>query len=775
MLNKFYLLISYLHSQNSLTRFAPDNLLYKTTQPYWLLQLATDENVNVFVNRELTWKVIDHHISVFETKSDENDQSIYHYTAKLLSENAFYIYRLRVFFNKFDQSVGISWYRKAHNEADDLYVSMQMDAIENKLVTHFAMEQIQELIGFIRGEQTARINSAREKYESLHCEYEELIDSQTEETPFEHAQASNLIEQMANQLNLLEKLGDALYMKKQFYVQKLKNLMEAIPVAQNSLALDSTKYTAVTKTETLSTEQEISFFEIDRPVIATRLYHSDTIDSTTLDHIIEQITQQQSNLPPALVSVPNSADKILNESYLDAIAALQLLHQRCCEEYLMIIDGNAVMISLKKIKQYRQIVDDLTEKHDALIRKYLQTLFIFAEETNDMLVRLQACSSAIELLPVNNINYLLRKNKSKFLEIILKHKKFEDTELFNVCKELFTTSQNSVGCLEILLSSVNNLDRIFLNKDDKQVLLISYLFRLPLPHQMRLACVHNVLVLTSPGFYKKLYRALNESKALLLYDIRVITTDIENERRAEELYICSSEQKHQMRRTAEWCKKIPTSIKLALERFTSQSDSSLLKEWTLLSEIDVEIKNTLDVLSLTDPKFVEELKRSSSAQMRRFQTIFIEDEANIVNYLNSTSEESLKNDFAQMIEYYHLLNNYLRYCLPISSETLTEFDRDELRKYYFAQLQLIGMKNDPYECLRQAMFLIKQATERMAVCVSSHVKAVQDLEKQAALGGAVDGKMVQNVIDTFDALDDLVSKLSPSITDESGHHKRIGR
>ena len=189
-------------------------------------------------------------------------------------------------------------------------------------------------------------------------------------------------------------------------------------------------------------------------------------------------------------------------------------------------------------------------------------------------------------------------------------------------------------------------------------------------------------------FYQKLKIELQKSNDATM------AQDLELVQMAENLYASSSEQKYQMRQHIDWITKLPASIQTALGRI-AHPDSPSGQKITLIYHISQEINASLAQLSFTNPNFVQRLKKESMSQIQQFKVALSGNEAEFVKYFSKSNAAQIENHLDGMINYYHSLNNYLRYCLPISPDILSESACNELRTHYFNEIQRFGIRNNP--------------------------------------------------------------------------------
>lgn len=721
MQNKFYQIVNRFISDNILVTYHPTHRLYQHIYSYVMLMLPIEGVSGLTFRPDVTYQLNEQHMTVFEDLEQQGDRSVFHYTAKLNSPDGFYVYRLRVFFNDNDQPMGVSWYRKALEESDDLYVQVELPAREIKLTMDFAAEQIKSLVYFIRDQQTTRVNNAKESYEALYRAYEQLIDDQVEGVPFAIAQALTYLADMKKCLHFQEELGIRSSRSKFAYITKLEALTHITHqplIEKEAIEIPSSSMVELNSDESLvfNPGQVVNVSDVSKPKIQT----------TELEKIFSDISLKHSTIPDTFKVIPTTTKKVLNEMYLIFIDGLQNDYRECCQQYLLTMERHSSISELKHFKRLNLTMDLITKEQERIEAKYVQTLLLFGDQTIEIMSRLRACQSAIESLMMNSIKLVIRNNKSNFLQLILDYKKFTTVELVDIMKVILATD-SATECLSDVLKRYR-IHSFLLQKDSINVLLATYLFRLPLAHPMRLACVYDIPALSSSTFYQKLHVELQKSKDAVLYDVTIIARDVENARIAESLYASSSEQKHQIRQNIEWIRQLPVSIQAALGRMSFEPGSSCEKKVMLIYQISKEINTTIELLSVRNPAFVSRLKQESNSQMRQFKTAMCENESNFVEYLSTVDATRLERDLDEMIEYYHLLNNYLRYCLPTSMDALSEAARTELREHYFSELKRFGMKKNPYEALQSALSAMADRMRTLDSLLEAHVKQLQYIQ-----------------------------------------------
>jgi hypothetical protein len=719
--NKFHQTVNKLINDNALEMYHSESLLYQHIYPYLKLTLPIEGVGELMFSRDVTHYIDEHHMTIFEDLEQQGEHSAFHYTAKLHSSDKFYVYRLRVFFNDKDQPIGVSWYRKALGESDDLYLQVELTAREIKLTMDFAAEQIKPLVYLIHDQQTTQVNNAKESYEALYRAYEQLIDAQVEGVPFAIGQALTYLADMKKCLHLQEELGIRSSRSKLAYITRLEALTHIThqPVTEKeAIEIPSSSIVELNLDESLAINpsQAIKVLNVSKPRIQT----------TELEKTFSDISLKHAAIPDTFKTIPTTTKKVLNEAYLIFIEGLQNDYRECCQQYLLTMESHSSVSELKHFKKLNLTMDLIAKEQERIEAKYVQTLLLFGDQTTDIMGRLRACQSAIESLMMNSIKLVIRNNKSNFLQLILDYKKFTTVELVDIMKVILATD-SATECLSDVLKRYR-IHSFLLQKDSTNVLLATYLFRLPMAHSMRLACVYDIPALSSSTFYQKLHVELKKSKDAALYDATTIARDIENVRMAESLYASSSEQKHQIRQNIEWIRQLPVSIQAALGRMSFEPGSSCEKKVTLIYQISREINTTIALLSVSNPAFVSRLKQESNSQMRQFKTAMCENEANFVEYLSAIDATRLEQDLDEMIEYYHLLNNYLRYCLPTSMDVLSEAARTELREHYFSELKRFGMKKNPYEALQGALSAMADGMRALGSLLEAHVRQLQYIQ-----------------------------------------------
>ena len=135
MQNRFYNVVNKFINDHALDRYSPLHRLYQQSYSYVLLMLPTEDVSDLMFRPDVTFRVSEQHMTVFEDLEQQGDSSVFHYTAKFNSSDGFYEYRLRVFFNDNDQPMGISWYRKALEESENIDSSMQ--TVKGRVVDFF--------------------------------------------------------------------------------------------------------------------------------------------------------------------------------------------------------------------------------------------------------------------------------------------------------------------------------------------------------------------------------------------------------------------------------------------------------------------------------------------------------------------------------------------------------------------------------------------------------------------------------------------------------------
>lgn len=721
MKNKFYQIVNRFISDNTLETYHPIHRLYQGTHSYVMLMLPIEAASGLTFRPDATYQLNEQHMTVFESLEQQGDSSVFHYTAKLNSPDGFYAYRLRVFFNDNDQPMGVSWYRKAFEEPDNLYVPIELANREIKLIMDFAAEQIKFLVSFVRDQQTTQINNAKERYEALYRAYEQLINDQVESVPFAMDQALTYLADMKKCLYLQDELGLHSSRRKFAYITRLEALTQIThqPLTEKEdIEFPSSSAADSTLDESLATNpgQAITVLEVSKSRIQT----------AELENTFLGLSLKHSTIPDAFKTSPTTTKKVLNEAYLLFIESLQNDYRACCEQYLLTMESHS---SIRKLKQFEELnlrMDLIAKQQERIEAKYVQTLLLFGDQTTDILARLRACPSAIESLMITSIKLLIQHNKSNFLQLILDYKKFTTVELVDIIKVILSTD-SAADCLSEVLKKYR-IHSFLLQKDSTNVLLATYLFRLPIAHPMRLASVYDIPALSSCTFYQKLHIELQKSKNAALYDATTIARDIENVHMAESLYASSSEQKHQIRQNIEWIRQLPVSFQAALGRMSFEPGSSCEKKVTLIYQISREINASIALLSESNPAFVRRLKQESNSQMRQFKTEIYENEANFIEYLSSIDATRLDQNLDEMIEYCHLINNYLQYCLPTSMDILPEAKRTELREHYFGELKRFGMKQNPYESLQRATYAMVDVMRKVGTLFEQHAKQLQRIK-----------------------------------------------
>jgi hypothetical protein len=751
MQNKFYQIVNKFISDNTLETYHPTHRLYQHVYSYLMLMLPIEDASGLMFRPDVTYQLDEQHMTIFEDLEQQGDSSVFHYTAKLNSSDGFYVYRLRVFFNDNDQPMGVSWYRKALEESDDLYVQVELAAREIKLTMDFAAEQIKSLVYFIRDQQTTQVNNAKESYEALYRTYEQLIDDQVEGVPFAIGQALTYLADMKKCLHIQGELGIRSSRSTLAYITRLEALTHIIhqPVIEKeAIAIPSSSIVELNLNESLAinSSQVVKVSDVSKPKIQT----------TELEKTFSDISLKHSAIPDAFKAIPTTTKKVLNEAYLIFIEDLQNDYRACCQQYLLTIESHSSIRELKHVKKLNLTMNLITKEQERIEAKHVQTLLLFGDQTTDIMGRLRACQSAIESLMTNSIKLVIRNNKNNFLQLILDYKKFTTVELIDIMKVILATDR-ATECLSDVLKRYR-IHSFLLQKDSTNVLLATYLFRLPMAHPMRLACVYDIPALSSSTFYQKLHVELQKSKDAVLYDPTTIARDIENVRMAESLYASSSEQKHQIRQNIEWIRQLPVSIQAALGRMSFEPGSSCEKKVTLIYQISREINTTIALLSVSNPAFVSRLKQESSSQMRQFQTAMCENEAHFVEYLSASNATRLEQDLDEIIEYYHLLNNYLRYCLPTSMDVLSEAARNELREHYFGELKRFGMKKNPYEALQGALSAMADEMRALGSLLEAHASQLQYIK---AHPNDVTSADIRTLVSGFEAISSFTEAAQP--------------
>ncbi len=721
MQNKFYQIVSRFISDSTLDTYHPTHRLYQNNSSYVMLMLPIEGGRELMFHPDVTYQLDEQHMTVFEDLEQQGDRSVFHYTAKLNSSDGLYVYRLRVFFNDNDQPMGVSWYRKVLKESDDLYVQVELTAREIKITMDFAAEQIKSLVYLIRFQQTIQINHAKESYKTLYRAYEQLIDDQVEGVPFAIDEALTHLADMKKYLHLQEALGVCPSPGKFAYITRLEALTRQPhqPVTeQDASKTPVSSIVESNKEESLSinTNQAVKVLDVSKP----------KVDTAALEKKFSDISLKHAAIPNALKTIPTTLQKTLNEAYLMFFEELKNDYRECCEQYLLTMESYSSTNELKQFKKLNLTMDSITKEQERIEEKYVQTLLLFGDQTTYIIGRIRACQSAIESLKMNNINLVIRNNKNKFLQLILDYKKITTFELIDIMKIILTT-ERATECLSEVLKRYR-IHSFLLQKDSAHVLLATYLFRLPIAHPMRLACVYDIPALSSSTFYQKLRVELKKSEDAGLYDATTIARDIEQASMAESLYASSSEQKHQLRQHIEWIKQLPVSIQTALGRMSFEPGSSCEQKVRLTYQISKEISATIALLSVSNPSFVRRLKQESSSQMRQFQTELYENESKFVEYLSTVDATRLEQNLDEMVEYYHLLNNYLRYCLPTSNEGLSEMAHTELREHYFAELKRFGMKKNPYEAIQEALSLEADELHKLGSLLKTYATQCQYIQ-----------------------------------------------
>ena len=720
MKNKFHQIVNKLANDNTLAMYPSESLLYQHTSPYLKLTLPREGVGELMFSPDVTQFIDEHHMTIFEDLEQQGEHSAFHYTAKLHRSDEFHVYRLRVFFNDKDQPIGVSWYRKAPGESDDLYLQVELTAREIKLTMDFAAEQIKLLVSLIHDQQITQVNNAKERYEAFYRAYDELIDAQVEGAPFAIGQALTYLADMKKCLYLQEELGIRSARSKLAYIRRLEALTQTThqPVIEKKaidMSVSSIAESNLDDSLVINFSQAVKVSDVSKPRIQT----------TELERIYSDISLKHSAIPDAFKVIPTTTKKILNHDYLIFMEGLQNDYRECCQQYLLNMETHSSISELKHFKKLNRTMDLIAKEQEQIESKYAQTLLLFGDQTPDIIERLRACKSAIESLMMNSIKLVIRNNKSNFLQLILEYKKFTTVELVDIMKVILATDSGT-ECFSDILKRYR-IHSFLLQKDSTNVLLAMYLFRLPLVHPMRLACVYDIPALSSSTFYQKLYVELQKSKDEALYDATTLERDIDHVRMAESLYASSSEQKHQIRLNIEWIRQLPASIQAVLGRMSFEPGSSCEKKMTLIYQISREINTTIALLSVSNPAFVSRLKQESSSQLRQFKTVISENEANFVEYLSTVDARRLEHDLDEIIEYSHLLNNYLRYCLPTSMDVLSDAARTELREHYFGELKRFGMKKNPYEAFQGALSAMADGMRALESLMETQINQLQYL------------------------------------------------
>lgn len=751
--NKFYKIVNKFIHDNSLEKYNPTHRLYKEMSSYVLLMLGIEDTYDLVFGPDMSYQLIEHHMTVFEDLEQHGDSSTFHYTAKLTSADGYFVYRLRVFFNDHDQPMGISWYRKATEQSDVLYIPIELTAREIKLTMDFAADQLKSLIGLIRAEQTLQVKKAQENYEKLHQAYVQLIDEQAEGTPFAIEQAQYYLSEMKTSLLLQDELGVQSARNKLAHIAKVETLINGIQEPENVSESSLTPNASIveSKSSELGAVQPLKVFNVSKPKIETSI----------LEEKLATLTAKYAAIPDAFKVNPENGKKVLHEAYLDFIKSLQKDYHECCQQYFLFSEDRASIGQLKHFKTLNQMMDWIALEHARVETKHVQTLLLCGDQTPDIIEHLRACSSAIEQLVLNFVKFVMRNNKSSFLQIILDYKKLSTVEIVEIFRAIFT-QEISTECFSDFLNRYR-IHSYLLEKDKDGVLLATHLFALPLTHSIRLTCVYETPALSARTFYSKLQAELQRDKILNPHDEFFIDTYIENAQMAECLYASSSEQKHQMRQNIKWLRQLPISVQTALDRLSFESNSSCGRKVTLLYQISQEINCTIEILSMHNPEFVERLKEASKSQLGEFKSALLENEEYFVAYLNSIDAVELEQNLDVTIEYSHLMNNYLRYCLPSSTSELTEDSRTILREYYYNELKRFGMKTNPYELIKNALSAISEGMQAIQSVLTEHVRMLQNIANQP---NGVSYQDLSALLNNFKQLSSLVGSGLPEIEED---------
>jgi hypothetical protein len=739
MLNQFYKLINKFANDNILEIYNPTRRLYHQVHSYIILMLPVEDVRDLIFGPDLTYKIGEHHMTVFENMEQHGNASTFHYTAKLNSSDGFYQYRLRVFFNDNDQPIGVSWYRKSAEEPDDLFVSVDLPPHKTKLTMDFSEEYIKPLINFIRTQQTTQVNKAQEDYHALYHAYELLNDAQIEDSPFPLEQALGYLGDIKKCLYLQDELGMHSSRSKLRYITRLEALIKNVnqpKIVEETLEIPDAPCS------------DASNIFNGKPLITPPLVTTPKMQTQQLEEAFSNISEKHTHVPDPFKSIPTSNKRSFNEQYLEFINELKNDYRKCCEHYLLVIEGE---LSMKDLTHFKSIMDKITTQQEIIESKFLQTLLLFGDETTTNIESLKAHHSAIKSLQINNIKLLIRHNKSKFLEIVLTHKKISNLEILEIMKYILVNHE-AYECLRVVLNHYR-IHSLLLQRDNENVLLVSYLFRLPITHPMRLECVYDIPAISSSLFHQKLQVELQKNQHEGLYDTAVIAGDIENASIAQNLYACSSEQKIQMRESIEWMRQLPVSIKNVLNRKLSESTQECEKKVRLIHEISNEINTTLALLSESSPEFVRQLKQESMSMKKQFQTAIYENEESFVECLNYIDAQQLDLVLDNMIEYSHLINNYLRYCLPSSLNFLSETANKALREYYYNELKRFGMKNNSYMALEKALSSSIDELIKIKSIFLAHQKQLHFIH---AHPHEATSENLSALLDSFDQLSNLV-------------------
>jgi hypothetical protein len=739
MINKFHKITDKLVRDNELEIYHPAYLLYKASVPYILLTLPLKASDRLIFSKDLIYTLDEQHITIFSNLEETGEQSAFHYTAKLNSVDGHYVYRLRVFFNDKDQPTGVSWYRKATYESDELYLPVELKTREMKICMDFAADRVKFPVEFIRTKKVTMVMDAKERYQTLRKAYEQLVDEQSAVNPFSFETAMEYIQDMKICLSKLNDIGVTSIRWQWAYLMKLEALalIANQPVAQNEEA--NTSHNSVVEAEESDVLLISNTFENISAITPEII-----IDTSMLEKRFADISAKHASVPAAFKIVPATTRKILNEEYLMFLEQLQDDYRECCEMFLLTLENKSSRQNLKHYKELNHKMDLISKEQETIQNKYVQTILLFADETPDFIERLQGCKTPLESIMVNSIKLLIRNNKSDFLQLVLDNKQLSSDELVEVIKVILTT-ENATECLNLVLKKYR-ISTLLLQKDSNNVILASYIFRLPMVNSMRLACVYDIPALSSSSFYKKLLGELRLSRNDELYDTTTLERDIENARIAENLYANSSEQKHQIRQNIEWVRQLPASIQSALGRMSFEPNSSCHSKAKLFCEISQEINSALSILSKKNPEFVRRLKHESKSQMQQFKTEMFQNEESFVDYLNSIDATRLESDLDLMINYAHLLNNYLKYCLPNSYHLISESEVKELRDYYFNELKSFGINNNPFEKLSHALTAVSSALKELSSALTHNLKCLEGLQRDPSESN------IEKLVEVFDNL-----------------------
>ncbi|NDH09210.1 MAG: hypothetical protein EBY16_06270 [Gammaproteobacteria bacterium] len=701
-MNTFHQIVGTLLTNETLKTDLSVSKVSRDGLPYIMLKLPSVSSDKLILNQDVTCHIDEHHITIFQNYDHKSGHSAYHYTATLQSSDGCDVYRLRVFFNSIDQPKTVGWSRKMQKNSDDLFLRKELTPREIEITMDFAVEKIKSSIDFIRSQQQTQVGSAKERYQSLYSSFDQLIQDQVPGVKFDITQALIYLEGMKQSLCLQEALGIRRSRDKWALITRLEALINFTPQPIIKKEVVETQTSALVEIDLdeslpVAPTQEVKVLAVSRPKLNLR----------AMEEMFSAIDSKQSE-----ISALREHTKLLS-SFDD----LKEDYRRCCEMYLEIMGDTS---AVSELKQFTVLNDRmaLIEQNQVLIEaKYVQTLLTFGEQTDENMKRLRSCQSAIESLMkslvMKNVKLLIKNNKSQFLQLILEYKQFTTAELVNIMKAIF--SYDRTECLDEVLTRYR-IHSLLLEKDSENILLASYLFRLPFGHKLREALWKKIPALSSEAFYEKLNIELNKSKCEQLYDQISIVHDIECALMAKSLYAISSEQKYQMREAIELERQLPLSIKRVLRSKTSFSlDSPWVKKMTFAHEMYKEINQTMACLGT---EFQQLVKKQIKSKMKQFKFEIFEQEKIILAELETIGEAELEKSLDSMIKFCHLLNNFLLYCLPIRMNGLSERAHTDLREYYFRQLQTFGMDTNPYDELNAIVSRLSENIKKLEELLS---------------------------------------------------------